>query len=117
MDQSTFLAYCMEMPGVEQTLQQEWQASQVKVGEVMFAMTHEVNGKPVISVKSSPEMAKMLRSEYAAVVPCGLLNKAHWNTLFLDGDIPDSQFYHLADASWRVAVDSLPEALRQELNI
>lgn len=117
MDQSTFLTYCMDKPGAEQSLRQEWQANQVKVGEVMFAMTHELDGKPVISLKSSPEMAASLRAEYQAIVPCGLLNKTHWNTLFLDGDVPDSQFYYLADASWQLAVESLPDALRQELNI
>ncbi|HEY0210396.1 MmcQ/YjbR family DNA-binding protein [Acerihabitans sp.] len=117
MDQSTFLSYCMDKPGAEQSLRQEWQANQVKVGEVMFAMTHEMDGKPVISLKSSPEMAASLRAEYRSIVPCGLLNKNHWNTLFLDGDIPDSQIYYLADASWQLAVETLPDTLRQELNI
>ncbi|WP_413736129.1 MmcQ/YjbR family DNA-binding protein [Sodalis sp. RH21] len=117
MDQSTFLTYCMGKPGAEQSIRQEWQASQIKVGEVMFAMTHEVDGRPAISLKSSPEMAESLRGEYKSLVPCALLNKTHWNTLFLDGDIPDSQFYYLADASWQLAVAALPDALRQELNI
>lgn len=117
MDQSIFLRYCLDKPGTEQTSRQEWRANQIKVGEVMFAMVHDVDGKPAISLKSSPEVAESLRGEYQAVVPCALLNKTHWSTLFLDGDIPDSQFYHLADVSWRLAVENLPEALRQELNI
>ncbi len=117
MDQSTLLAYCMEKPGTDQRLHQEWQANQVTVGEVMFAMAHEVEGKPAFTLKSSAEMAVALRNEYQSAAPCGLLNKTHWTTLFLAGDIPDSQFYHLADAAWRLAVESLPDAVRQELDI
>ncbi|CAJ0997811.1 putative protein YjbR [Sodalis praecaptivus] len=117
MDQSTLLSYCMTKPGAVQSVRQEWQANQIKVGEVMFAMTHTVDGRPAVSLKSSAEMAEALRSAFNAAVPGERLNKAHWSTLFLHGDIPDSQFYQLVDASWQWAVAGLPEATRQTLNI
>ncbi|MGL9774940.1 MAG: MmcQ/YjbR family DNA-binding protein [Sodalis sp. (in: enterobacteria)] len=104
MDQSTLLSYCMTKPGVVQSGRQEWQANQVKVGEVMFAMTDTVDGRPAVSLKSSAEMAEVLRSAFATAIPGERLNGAHWSTLFLDGDIPDSQLYQLVDASWQWAM-------------
>lgn len=117
MDQSTLLAYCMAKPGSGQKIHQAWQASQVTVAEVMFAMTHEVDGQPVITLKSSAEVAESLRHEYRSAVPGLLLNKTHWTTLYLEGDIPDSQFYYLLDASWQLAVETLPDDVRQTLGI
>jgi len=51
------------------------------------------------------------------VRPSQHLNKAHWSTVYLDGSIPDSQIYYLVDASYKQAVELLPEMTRQQLSV
>jgi predicted DNA-binding protein (MmcQ/YjbR family) len=117
MNNSALLEYCMAKPGAHQSDQNQWQASQIKVGDVMFAMVCEVQGRPALAIKSSPELAESLREQHPEIVPCEHLNKAHWNAVFLDGNLPNSQFYHLIDSSYRLVLEGLPEQVRQELRI
>ncbi|NCH92320.1 MmcQ/YjbR family DNA-binding protein [Cronobacter sakazakii] len=117
MTNSDLLDYCMNKPGAEQSEHREWKAAQIKVGDVMFAMVHEVNQRPAVSLKTSPELAELLRQEHKDVFPSAQLNKAHWSTVFLDSDLPDSQIYYLVDASYQQALGLLPEHIRQQLSV
>ena len=88
-----------------------------KSGDVLFAMVKEVEGRPAASLKTSPELADLLRQQHDDVRPSKHLNKAHWSTVFLDGSLPDSQIYYLVDASYQQAVELLPETIRQQLSV
>jgi hypothetical protein len=59
---SEILQYCMNKPGAEQSVHSDWKATQIKVGDVLFAMVKEVEGRPAASLKTSPELAELLRS-------------------------------------------------------
>ena len=89
----------------------------IKVAGVLFAMVHEVNGRPAVSLKTSPALAELLRQAHKDVFPSERLNKAHWSTVYLDGSLPDSQIYYLVDASYQQAVELLPEVTRQQLSV
>ncbi|MHA3614434.1 MmcQ/YjbR family DNA-binding protein [Yersinia enterocolitica] len=115
MNNSALLEYCMSKPGAEQSDHEKWQANQIKVADVMFAMVGETAGRPSISLKTSPELAENLREQHPEIVPSEHLNKAHWNTVFLDGKLPNSQFYSLIDRSYQLVLQGLPEHRRQEL--
>lgn len=117
MTSSDLLEYCMSKPGAEQSVDNQWNANQIKVGEVMFAMVNGTQSQPAISLKTSPEVAERLRAKHAQIVPGEHLNKAHWNTIFLEGDLPDSQFYYLIDSSYQLVVSGLSDAVRQELGV
>lgn len=108
MNHSAFLQYCMAKPGAEQSLKNRWNASQVKVGGVMFAMVNPVDGRPAVAVKTSCEQARQLRNAYREIVPSHNLNKAHWSTLFLDGALNDSLVYQLVDGSYQLALERMP---------
>ncbi|MBE5253437.1 MmcQ/YjbR family DNA-binding protein [Mixta mediterraneensis] len=103
MNTSELLSYCMNKPGVEQSVQSGWKATQIKSNGILFAMVHEVKGRPAVSLKSTPALADLIREEHADVFPSEHLNKSHWNTLFLDGSLKDSQIYYLVDASFQQA--------------
>ena len=103
MNNSDLLTYCMSKPGAEQSVHSDWKATQIKSNGVLFAMVHEVKGRPAVSLKSSPALAELMRDEHSDVFPSEHLNKSHWNTLFLDGTLKDSQSYYLVDASFQQA--------------
>ena len=114
---SEILQYCMNKPGAEQSVHNDWKATQIKVADVLFAMVKDVEGRPAASLKTSPELAELLRQQHTDVRPSQHLNKAHWSTVYLDGSIPDSQIYYLVDASYKQAVELLPEMTRQQLSV
>lgn len=112
---SELLQYCMAKPGAEQSVHNDWKATQIKVEDVLFAMVKEVENRPAVSLKTSPELAELLRQQHSDVRPSRHLNKAHWSTVYLDGSLPDSQIYYLVDASYQQAVNLLPEEKRKLL--
>ena len=55
----------------------------------MFALS-QLGADPLcVSVKCEPELAEALRGAHAAVLPGYHLNKRHWNTVVIDGSLPD----------------------------
>lgn len=105
----------MAKPCAEQSVHNDWKATQIKVEDVLFAMVKEVENRPAVSLKTSPELAELLRQQHSDVRPSRHLNKAHWSTVYLDGSLPDSQIYYLVDASYQQAVNLLPEEKRKLL--
>jgi predicted DNA-binding protein (MmcQ/YjbR family) len=57
----------------------------------MFALIAK-NSKPVqISLRCDPILAEKLRADYETVLPGYHLNKKHWNTIIVTGQIPDEE--------------------------
>jgi predicted DNA-binding protein (MmcQ/YjbR family) len=81
----------------------------------MFALVPVHAGPPHVSLKCDPEWAEVLRNAYEAVHPGYHLNKKHWNTIVLDGSIPDDEIKELIDHSYELVVASLPQRVRAAL--
>jgi predicted DNA-binding protein (MmcQ/YjbR family) len=62
-----------------------------------------------------PRLAEDLRARYAAIIPGYHLNKRHWNTVELDGSVPDEELLDLIDHSYDLVVTSLTKAQRDSL--
>jgi predicted DNA-binding protein (MmcQ/YjbR family) len=73
-----------------------------KVDGKIFAIASFLDDPITVSLKCDPDDAMVLRQMYAAVQPGYHLNKKHWNTVSLDGSIPDETFYGLIDHSYRL---------------
>lgn len=58
-----------------------------KVGDKMFALVAEQSEPVRISLKCDPELSKVLRERYESVMPGYHLNKKHWNTILLTGQL------------------------------
>ncbi|HEV2403452.1 MAG TPA: MmcQ/YjbR family DNA-binding protein [Candidatus Saccharimonadales bacterium] len=58
-----------------------------KVGEKMFALVTEGSNPIRLSLKCDPQLAATLRERYESVLPGYHLNKKHWNTLLLTGQL------------------------------
>lgn len=59
-----------------------------KVGERMFALIQEGKEPVSLSLKADPQLSQVLREKYETVLPGYHLNKKHWNTLILTGQLP-----------------------------
>lgn len=58
-----------------------------KVGEKMFALVAEKSDPVRISLKCDPKLAEVLREKYETVMSGYHLNKKHWNTIVLSGQL------------------------------
>lgn len=59
-----------------------------KVNDKMFALVAEGSDPVRLSLKCDPQLAELLREKYETVMPGYHLNKKHWNTIILSGQLP-----------------------------
>ncbi|HET8655168.1 MAG TPA: MmcQ/YjbR family DNA-binding protein [Longimicrobiaceae bacterium] len=81
--------FCLSLPDAEETFPFGEDTLVFKVGGKMFAITGIERLPLSVSLKCDPDRAVALRERYAAVQPGYHLNKTHWNTVELDGSVPD----------------------------
>ena len=67
------------------------------------------------SLKCDPEWSLLLREHYAAVEPGWHMNKKHWNTVVLDGTIPDDELKEMIDHSYNLVVKGLRKVDKEKL--
>jgi predicted DNA-binding protein (MmcQ/YjbR family) len=106
---------CLSFPGAEQTFLFGPKTSVFKVTGKMFALSQLDADSLRVSLKCEPELAQALRSEHAAVVPGYHLNKRHWNTVIIDGSLPDDAIRDMIEDSYDLVVGKLPPAGRLAL--
>jgi predicted DNA-binding protein (MmcQ/YjbR family) len=87
-----------------------------KVAGKMFAILSPDATPPAISLKCDPVIALELREEFPAVTPGYHLNKSHWNTVLLDGTVPDKEIKKMIIHSYEQVVVGLPKTLRVKIS-
>jgi len=80
----------------------------------MFALISENEDPLRINLKCDPADALALRAEHTAIIPGYHMNKKLWNTVILDGSLPDSLVAEMIDQSYALIVSSLPLKLREK---
>ncbi|MCW5876254.1 MAG: MmcQ/YjbR family DNA-binding protein [Anaerolineales bacterium] len=88
-----------------------------KVAGKMFALLGEDEAIESINLKCDPQDALALRAAHPAITPGYHMNKKHWNTLLLDGSLPDELVLELIDQSYDLVAAKLPKAVRKELGL
>lgn len=103
------LAYGLSFPGTYQEApfhDPNWQLVRVKGSRKVFLWTYEKDGHINLNVKTDPEWRDFWRNTYASVIPGYHLNKEHWNTIILDGTIPDTDIKRMIAESYDLVTDS-----------
>ncbi len=100
MNQEQIRDYCLAKPGVTESFPFNDTALVFKVMGKMFALLDLSEDGHGISLKCDPELALELREKYTAVTPAWHFNKKHWNTINLDGTVPDKEVYSWIDHSY-----------------
>jgi predicted DNA-binding protein (MmcQ/YjbR family) len=86
------------------------------VGSKMFALFGMTDGKQSVNLKVVPEEAWMLRQQYpGTVLPGYHMNKKHWNTVVLDGVVPDAELIDMLELSYYLVYKKLTKKEREEL--
>lgn len=103
------LSYGLSFPNTYQEApfhDPNWQLVRVEGSKKAFLWTYERDGCLNLNVKVDPRWRDFWRDTYDAVVPAYHQNKEHWNTIILDGTIPDEDVKRMIAESYDLVTDS-----------
>lgn len=80
--------YILSMPNAIRDYPFGEKVAVYKINDKMFALIAEGSNPLRLSVKCDPQLSKLLREKYETVMPGYHLNKKHWNTIVLSGQLP-----------------------------
>ena len=83
-----------------------WQLVRVKKSKKAFLWTYEKDGYINLNLKVDPQWRDLWRKTYKSVLPAYHQNKEHWNTVVLDGSIPDDVIKRMIAESYDLITDS-----------
>ena len=98
----TFPDTYMEMPFKDTN----WQLIRVKESKKAFLWVYEREGCINLNVKVSPEWRDFWRKAFKSVIAGWHQNKEHWNTIILDGSIPEKDIKTMIAESYALITDS-----------
>jgi predicted DNA-binding protein (MmcQ/YjbR family) len=107
--------HLLSYPGAEETFPFGPETSVFKVAGKMFALSQLAAVSVRVSVKCEPRLAEALRATHPAVIPGYHLNKRHWNTVIVDGSLPEQMIKNMIEDSYDLVVSSLSAARRRAL--
>jgi len=107
--------HCLAQKAAEETTPFGPDVLVYKVCGKMFALAIPDDVPPRVNLKCDPERAEELRDEYEAIIPGYHMNKRHWNTVILDGTLPEALVRELIDHSYELVVRGLRKADREGL--
>lgn len=124
IDLQSLIEYCTQKPGAEETYpfgdHAVWFKVQGKAFAWAFVKEAKVDGEVLpplsfVNLKCVPERIEELRAQHPAVRPGWHQNKKHWNSVFLDGSIPDDLLYDFIDHSYDVVRSGLSRKQQEQL--
>lgn len=108
-------SHCLAFPGSAETFPFGPNTSVFKVARKIFALSPLSQHPLQVSLKCEPLLAEQLRAAHRAVTPGYHLNKRHWNTVIIDGSIPDQTIKDMIEDSYDLVVNRLPKSQRPAL--
>jgi len=86
-----------------------------KVAGKMFGLVMWKAEPLAVNLKCDPDLAVQLRHAYSAVTAAYHMNKKHWNTVTLDGTVPEEELQAMIEDSYMLVVKGLKKADREKL--
>lgn len=102
MDHKTVEDYVLSMPNAKLEYPFGEEVAVYKVQDKMFALIAEGKDPVRLSLKCDPKLSEVLRNKYDTVMPGYHLNKKHWNTIVLGGELPWEEVQGLIRHSYQL---------------
>ena len=103
------IEYCMSFPLAYEDYPFDdfnWTVMRRKDTKKGFAFIYEREGKIWVNIKVDPEWGHFWREVYPSVVPAYHMNKKHWNSVILDGTVPDAEIEKMIADSYSLCASS-----------
>jgi predicted DNA-binding protein (MmcQ/YjbR family) len=115
VDAAELRACCLSFSGASEARPFGPETTVFKVEGKMFALSWLDREPLEVNLKCEPQLAEQLREAHPAVRPGYHMNKRHWNTVAVDGSIPDQMLRDMIEDSYDLVVSRLPRSRRQAL--
>lgn len=111
--------FLMEMKGVTRDFKEEWNWTRYLLADKMFAAVckDDSGADQLITLKLEPLEGDFLRQQYEDIIPGYYMNKVHWNSVKVDGAVPDELLKDMLEKSYGLVLKKLPKALIQRLKL
>ena len=107
MTRQELIDFCLTFPAVYEDYPFDdiidsgaWTVMRHRTNRKGFAHIYERHGKLCVNLKCEPLEADFLRQAFADVTPAYHMNKVHWNTVTLGGDVPGDELKRMVERSY-----------------
>lgn len=107
-------SFCLSLKGAKEGMPFDDKTLVFSVQGKMFCAT-SIDDYHSINVKCNPEKAILLREQYEDVMPGYHMNKKHWNSVSVNGEISIKLLEEWITHSYNLVVSSLPKKIQQEM--
>lgn len=111
MNIEQLIEYCMSFAATTAEFPFDQKTLVMKVHGKMFLLV-DVESPDSINVKCDPEKAVELRESFSSVEPGYHMNKKHWNTIQLNGELNKQELEYWIKHSYELVVSKLPKKLK-----
>jgi predicted DNA-binding protein (MmcQ/YjbR family) len=112
-------AYCLSKPGAYLDYPFGPEVAVIKVRKRIFAQLFYLKGKPMATFNCDRTAGEFYRAIYPGVVTrgyhCPPVQQPYFNTVRLDGTVPDNEIRNMIDHSYAVVTAKLPKYVQKEL--
>jgi predicted DNA-binding protein (MmcQ/YjbR family) len=95
--------YCLAKRNVKESFPFGDDTLVFKTADRIFVLAN-LEGDLTVNLKCDPSLALELRERYSSVIPGYHMNKKHWNTVLIDGSIPDKEILKWIDHSYDLVI-------------
>ena len=117
MDLTEIRNYCMKKPGSSEDFPFDFDVLAIRLSVKIYLLT-DIKTVPLkINLKCDPDNALYLREHYKdKILPGHHMNKKHWNTVIIDGSIPENEIYKMIDESYSLVYKGLNRKQQEKIN-
>jgi len=106
--------YCLGLAGSTEGFPFDDRVLVFKVMNKMFALV-AIEATESVNLKCDPDKALELREQFEGITAGYHMSKKHWNTVKLNGDVPDKKINYLINHSYELVVSKLPKRDKEKL--
>lgn len=106
--------FCLSLKAVEESMPFDDKILVFSIKKKMFCST-DLSNSEYINVKCDPERAEVLRDRYKEITPGRYMNKKHWNSISLKGDLPSNMIKDMITQSFHLVISKLPKKDRDNI--
>ena len=114
MDIESIRNYCISKNAVTESMPFDDKTLVFKVAGKIFALANLDTHPLRINVKCDPEKAVDLRERFESVRPGYHMNKKHWNTIEINGEVSRDLIFKLIDHSYNLVIAKLTKKIRDD---
>jgi len=111
-----FRNFCLNLPHVTEDTPFDANTLCFRIGKKIFAIV-DMEVFEYANLKCDPERSIELREQFPGITPGFHMNKKWWNSVSVQGDVPDTLILELTRHSYDLVCSSLPKKIQSEFNL